>query len=55
MELMSQMTVTKMFVNSLLKSYICIMYNLFDNQNIMPFGTWPVTTASFPADGSNLV
>lgn len=55
LELMSQITVTKMFVKSLLKSYICIMYNLFDNQNIMPSGTWPVTIASFPTECSNII
>lgn len=55
LELMTQITVTKMFVKSLLKSYICIMYNLSDNQNIMPFSTWPVIIVSFPVECSNLI
>lgn len=55
LELMSQITVTKMFVKSLLKSYICIMYNLFDNQNIMPFSTWLVIIVSFPVECSNII
>lgn len=55
LELMSQITVTKMFVKSLLKSYICIMYNLFDNQNIMLFNTWLVMIVSFPVECYNIV
>lgn len=51
---MSQSTVTKRFVKSLLKSYVCIMYNLFDSQNIMPFSAGLVVIVSFPAECSNI-
>lgn len=55
LELMSQITVTKMFVKSLLKSYICIMYNLSDNQNIMPFSAWLAILVSFPGGSSSII
>lgn len=46
---MSQITVTQTFVKSLLTSWICIMCNLFDNQNMLPFSSWRVMIVSFQA------
>lgn len=46
---MSQITATQTFVKSLLTSWICIMCNLFDNQNMLPFSSWRVMIVSFQA------